>query len=407
MKKHNPTESLANLQHEYGEHDGVNMSIEASTTFMVKDAETLPALFEDYQGPEREGKYLYGRHFNPTVFAFSKQMAALEGTQAAYASASGMSAISSVIMLLVNHNEHIIASQTLYGGTYALLKDFLPIKTGIQTDFVDVTQLDKVEAAINENTKCIFAEALANPTLSVADIRGLADIAHRHNIPLIIDNTFTPLSFSPAQLGADVVIHSLTKFISGASDIIGGVICAKAEVILGLMDLHTGPLMLLGPTMDPRLAFEMSLRIPHLALRIQAHSQRAHFFAERLNELGVEVNYPGLSGHPGHSIFSKQMNEEFGYGGMLGVDFGTEQKANEVMSCLQNHERFGCVAVSLGYFDTLMSCSASSTSSEMCDKTKAEAGISPGYVRFSMGYTGSNEQRWDQLMHALKTCGVI
>jgi methionine-gamma-lyase len=165
--------------------------------------------------------------------------------------------------------------------------------------------------------------------------------------------------------------------------------------------------MLLGPTMDPKVASEISLRIPHLPLRMAAHGERALALAERLESTGVDVCYPGLSHHPDHALFDDLRCPEYGYGGVLTIDLGDEETANQLMSSLQNKYRFGFMAVSLGYFDTLMSCSGSSTSSEMTDEDKLTAGISPGLVRMSIGYTGTLEQRWGQLLGALEDAGKI
>jgi methionine-gamma-lyase len=406
MTTRNPIERLAETRHEFGEHGGVNMSIEASTTFTVMEPGTMPELFEGRKAAP-EGCYLYGRHFNPTVYQLGQQLAAIEGTEAAYCAASGMAAISAAVLQMCESGDHIVASNTVYGGTYALMHDFLPAKTNICTTFVDITDLKAVNAAITDKTKVIFAESVANPTLRVADIPALARVAHAHNAQLVIDNTFSPLLLSPASLGADVVVHSMTKFINGASDIIAGAVCGSTDFIQGLMDLHMGPLMILGPTMDPIIASKISLRIPHLALRMMEHANRAQVFAERLQELGVPVAYPGLPDHPDHDLMQRLRCNDYGFGGILTLDLGSEQKANDLMDVLQNEYGFGFMAVSLGYFDTLMSCPGSSTSSEMTDEDRLSAGISDGLVRMSVGYTGTVEQRWQQLEHALTDIGAI
>lgn len=406
MSGRNPIEDLAHLRHEFGEHGGVNMSVETSSTFTVIDPETMPDLFQGRAGPDK-GCYLYGRHFNPTVYNLGRQMAALEGTAAAYCTASGMAAISGVIMSLCNAGDEVVASDTIYGGSYALLHDFLPAKSGITTRFVDITDLDAVANAITNKTRLIFTESISNPTLRVANIPRLSALAKEKDIPVVVDNTFSPLILSPAVLGADIVVHSITKYISGASDVIAGAICGSEEFIGELMDLHMGPLMLLGPTMDPNVAAGISLRIPHLPLRMRAHSERALAITARLDELGLKVGYPGLPHHPDHALFRDLHCEEYGYGGVFTLDVGDEDTANALMSCLQNEQRFGYLAVSLGYFDTLMSCSGSSTSSEMSDEDKDSAGISPGLLRISIGYTGTLEQRWTQLLAALQQSGLI
>jgi methionine-gamma-lyase len=407
MKHRNPVETLANTRHEFGEHGGVNMSIEASTTFTVMHSNTMPEIFGGKKGPDHGGCYLYGRHFNPTVYNLGKQLAALEGTEAAYCTASGMSAISATLMQLCDAGDHIVSSNTIYGGTYALMHDLLPPKTGITTTLVDINDLDAVEAAITERTRVLYTESMANPTLRIADIPRLSKIAKRHGIKLVVDNTFSPLILSPRKLGADIVLHSMTKFLSGSSDHIAGAVCADADFIQQLMDLHTGTLMILGPTMDPQVAFNICLRLPHLPLRMTEHSRRTQIFAERLHAMGLTVTYPGLSGHPDHELMSELHCPDYGYGGVLTLDMGTTSAANELLDLLQNKYHFGYVAVSLGYFDTLMSCSGSSTSSEMTDEDKTVACISPGLVRMSIGYTGTTEQRWNQLSKALEQVGVI
>ena len=406
MTNRDPIERLARTRHEFGEHGGVNMSIEASTTFTVMEPGTMPDLFEGRKAAP-QGCYLYGRHFNPTVYHLGRQLAALEGTEAAYCTASGMAAISAAVLQLCESGDHIVASNTVYGGTYALLHDFLPAKANIRTTFIDITDLDAVKAAITDNTKLIFAESIANPTLRVADIPALAKLAHAHDSQLVIDNTFSPLVLSPASLGADVVVHSMTKFINGASDIIAGAVCGSMDFIQGLMDLHTGPLMMLGPTMDPTIASKISLRIPHLALRMAEHASRAQLFADRLQALGVPVAYPGLPDHPDYELMQRLRCEDYGFGGILTLDLGSEQKANELMELLQNKYGFGFMAVSLGYFDTLMSCPGSSTSSEMTDEDLSSAGIGGGLLRMSVGYTGTVAQRWQQLESALMDIGAV
>lgn len=407
-----PIQSFAASRHEFGEHGGVNMSIEASTTFTVMEAGIMPEIFKGHLGPGEQSKtsqgcYLYSRHFNPTVYVLGRSIAALEGAEAGYCTASGMSAISAAIVQLCKPGDEVVCSNTIYGGTFALLKEFLPAKTGITTRFVNITDLNAVRKAITPKTRVVYTETVSNPTLVIADLPKLAAIAHDHGARLVVDNTFSPLIFSPVQHGADVVVHSLTKFINGASDIVAGAICSSAQFLSELMDLHTGALMLLGPTMDPQTAFQISLRIPHLGLRVAEHSRRAMHFATRLRELGLDVNYPGLPQHPQHALMRTLSNEGFGAGGLFTIDVGTREAADEFMTLLQNKYQFGYMAVSLGYFDTLMSASASSTSSELSDADLRSAGIAPGLVRISIGYTGSLEHRWHQFESALRDIGMV
>ncbi|MBL8889478.1 MAG: aminotransferase class I/II-fold pyridoxal phosphate-dependent enzyme [Planctomycetaceae bacterium] len=408
-KKFDPVAALADSRHEFGEHGGVNLSIEASTTFTVMAADEMPKIFRGERGPfsmqarnATGGCYLYGRNFNPTVYTFGRMLAAMEGTEAGYATASGLGAISAVLMQFCNSGDQIVASKTIYGGTFALLKEFFPLKTGVTTTFVDLGKPEEVEAALQATkAKVLYIESIANPTLEVADIPALAEIAHRHGAALIVDNTFAPMILSPVRLGADVVIHSVTKYISGASDVIAGAVCGSEAFVYSLMDLHVGALMLLGPTMDPKIAHELTLRLPHLGLRMREHSARALAFAQRLADRGAKVCYPGLGSHPHHELLTRQMNDGFGFGGLFTLDLGSVERANRLMEILQNQHSFGFMAVSLGYFETLMSCSGSSTSSELTEAEQKAAGISPGLIRISIGLTGSLEQRWTQMLDAL------
>jgi methionine-gamma-lyase len=357
-------------------------------------------MFSGELGPERDF-FIYSRHFNPTVLNLGRQMAALEGTEAAYCTSSGMSAISSVLLQLCSHGDHVVASRCLYGGTHALLAHFLPRACGVSTSFVDIHRLDEVKNAITPSTKVLYFESVSNPTLAVADIPSLSAIAHEKNVKVVVDNTFSPMIISPARLGADVVIHSISKYISGGADVIAGAICGPADLINSMMDLHQGTLMLLGPTMNAKVAFEISERLPHLGLRMKEHCHRAYTYASRMKKLGMKVIYPGLEDHPQYALLKSIVNSGYGYGGILCVDMETEERANKLMNHLQNHTQFGLMAVSLGYYETLMSCSGSSTSSEMNEEEKDLAGISPGLIRMSIGYSGTLEQRWSQFEDAL------
>ncbi|MDZ7263686.1 MAG: aminotransferase class I/II-fold pyridoxal phosphate-dependent enzyme [candidate division KSB1 bacterium] len=406
MQKFNPEQALVDTRREFGEHGGVAPSIERSATFTVLEPHIMPEIFAGLRGPEKGGCFLYSRHFNPTVDVLDRYLAAMEGTEAAVSTASGISAIACSILQLCNCGDHIVSSDVVYGGTHALFSELLP-EMGITTTFVAPTDVTAFEKAITPNTKLLYTETVGNPTLRVADLPRLAKLAHDHGLPLIVDNTFTPMIVSPARLGADIVVYSMTKFINGASDVIAGTICASKDFVYKLMDLHKGRVMLLGPTMDPRVAFDIIQRLPHLGIRMREHSRRAMAIATRLQELGAPVTYPGLTSHPEHRLFTEMMNEGYGYGGMLALDCQTRERAEKLMSVLQNVEQFGLIAVSLGYFDTLMSCSGSSTSSEIPPEDQAKMGLSPGLLRIAIGYTGALEKRLEQIERAVKTVGLV
>lgn len=406
MKPFNPEQALCETRREFGEHGGVTPSISRSATFTVMDPEIMPEIFGGIRGPDKGGCFLYSRHFNPTVATLSRYLSAMEGTQAAICTASGMSAISCALLQICKNGDHIVSSNTIYGGTHALLKELMP-QMGITTTFADPTDTNAFKKAITPATRVIFVEAIGNPTLKVADLPALSALAQKHRIELVVDNTFAPMILSPANLGADVTVYSLTKFINGASDLVAGAVCTTKKRVHELMDLHTGRAMLLGPTMDPRMAYDILQRLPHLAIRMREHSKRTQAVAEHLESLGAPVTYPGLTSFAQHELLTSMINKGYGYGGMFTIDCRTVKKAYQLMDDLQNKEDFGYMAVSLGYFDTLMSCSGSSTSSEISEKEQKKMGLSPGLVRIAMGYTGSLEKRIEQIDRAVKKVGIL
>ncbi len=405
MPTFDPEQAITQVRREFGEHGGVSPSISRSSTFTVMEPSTMPEIFQGLRSPDDGGCYLYSRHFNPTIDVLARYLAAMEGTEYAVCTASGMAAIACALLQFCRQGDHIVASHTVYGGTHALLGDLLP-ELGIATTFVAPEDPAAFREALRPETRVIYTETIGNPTLKVADIPALAAIGAAHGVKLVVDNTFTPMIVSPAVLGADVVVHSMTKFINGASDLLAGAICASRPFVHELMNLHTGRMMLLGPTMDPRGAFDIIQRLPHLAVRLREHGRRALAMARRLTEMGVAVTYPGLPGFPQYALFQKIQNPGYGNGGILTIDCGTRHQAEALMDHLQNTERFGFMAVSLGYFDTLMSCSGSTTSSEIAAADQAAMGLSPGLLRLSVGITGRLEERLDQLERAVRAAGL-
>jgi methionine-gamma-lyase len=406
MKIFDPEQAITEARREFGEHGGVSPSIERSSTFTVLEPGLMPQIFAGKRGPDRGGCYLYSRHFNPTVDVLDRYLAAMDGTEFAVSTASGISAIVCTLLQLCKQGEHIVSSNMVYGGTHALLKELLP-QMGVNTTFVSPENPAAFAAAIQPNTKVIFTETVGNPALPVADIAALGTLARKRGLTLVVDNTFTPMIVSPARLGAHVVVYSMTKYINGASDMIAGCICCSRDFGHSLYDLHTGRVMLLGPTLDPRTAFDVIQRLPHLGIRMREHSRRGMAIAEHLEKLGINVIYPGLPSHPGHKLFKSLANADYGFGGMLAIDCGTKDRAERLLSVLQNQERFGLIAVSLGYFDTLMSCSGSTTSSELSVEEQSQIGLSPGLLRLSVGYTGSLQSRLEQIERAVRKVGLV
>ena len=395
-----PANQIQDLQY-FGEFGGVNPSISDSSTYTFLSAKTM---FDTFEG-NADGCYLYSRHSSPSNLYLGEALAAMEGTETANVSASGMGAITPVIMQLCSAGDHIISSRTIYGGTYAFLKNFIP-KFNISTSFVDITKLDLVEALINKNTKIIYCESVSNPLLEVADIEGLAKIAKKHNLKLVVDNTFSPLSISPVVLGADIVIHSLTKFINGSSDTVGGVVCGSQEFINDLRNVNNGASMLLGSTMDSLRAASVLKNLRTLHIRMQQHSKNAMFLAERFEVDGLKTVYPGLESHPSHTLFKSMMNEAYGFGGMLTIDVGSLEKANELMEMMQD-QNLGYLAVSLGFYKTLFSAPGSSTSSEIPEEEQKEMGLTDGLIRFSIGLDADIERTYNTMRNCMETLNIL
>jgi methionine-gamma-lyase len=332
-------------------------------------------------------------------------LAAMEGTETANVAGSGMGAITPTILQVCGNGDHVVSSRTIYGGTYAFLKNFTP-RMGIETSFVDITKLDVVEAAITKNTKMIYCESVSNPLLEVADIKGLSALAKKHNLKLVIDNTFSPLSISPVQHGADVVIHSLTKFINGSSDTMGGVVCGTSEFVNSLKSVIDGASMLLGASMDSLRSSSILKNMRTLHIRMKQHSKNAAFLAGKFEEHGLKTVYPGLKTHPSHKIFTSMMNEEYGYGGMLTIDAGSLEKANALMELMQE-KNLGYLAVSLGFYKTLFSAPGTSTSSEIPEEEQKKMGLSDGLIRFSIGLDNDIERTYEMMYTCMKQVGVL
>lgn len=399
-KDFNPADSIQDLQY-FGEFGGVNPSISDSSTYTFLSAKTM---FDTFEG-NAEGCYLYSRHSSPSNLYLGEALAAMEGTETANVAATGMGAIVPTIMQLCCAGDHVVSSRTIYGGTYAYLKNFAP-RLNINTAFVDITDIDKVETAITENTKVIFCETVSNPLLEVADIAELSKLAKKHGIKLLVDNTFSPLSVSPAKFGADVVLHSLTKFINGSSDTMGGVMCGTQEFINELRSVNDGASMLMGASMDSMRAASILKNMRTLHIRVKQHSKNAMYLAEKFQKDGLKTVYPGLASHPSHEKFKKMMNAEYGYGGMLTVDVGSLDKANELMELMQERN-LGYLAVSLGFYKTLFSAPGTSTSSEISEEEQAEMGLTDGLIRFSIGLDNNIERTYDMMRACMVKVGIL
>ena len=400
IMKNKPANKIQDLQY-FGEFGGVNPSISDSATYTFLSAKTMLDTFEG----QSEGCHLYSRHTSPSNLYLGEALAAMEFTETANVAGSGMGAITSTLLHFCGAGDHIVSSRTIYGGTYAFLKNFAP-RFNVNTHFVNITKLEEVEAAINEHTKVIYCEAVSNPLLEVADIKGLAALAKKHNLKLLVDNTFSPMIISPQKLGADVVLHSLTKFINGTNDTMGGVVCGSQELINAMRSVIDGSAMLLGPTLDSIRAASILKNMRTLHIRIKQHSKNAGYLAEGFEKLGLKTVYPGLASHPSHELFKSMMNEEYGFGGLLTLDVGSLAKANELMEMMQQ-ENLGYLAVSLGFYKTLFSAPGSSTSSEIPEDEQAEMGLTDGLIRFSIGLDNDIERTFQTMLACMKKLGIL
>ena len=398
--KFNPADNIQDLQY-FGEFGGVNPSISDSSTYTFIAAKSMIDTFEG----NLEGCYLYSRHTSPSNLYLGQALAAMEGTEAANVSSSGMGSISSVLLQLCSQGDHIVSSRTIYGGTYAFLKNFTP-KFGISTSFVDITDLDKVKSAIQKNTKVLYIESVSNPLLEIADIRELSKIAKENNLKLVVDNTFSPLQISPVILGADVVIHSLTKFINGTSDTVGGVICGTNDFIESLRNVNDGASMLLGPVMDSLRAASVLKNLRTLHIRMKKHSENAMHLAEKFENDGYKIIYPGLQSHPQHELYKSLYNEEYGFGGMLTLDAGSLDQADELMELMQKRN-LGYLAVSLGFYKTLFNAPGTATSSEIPIEEQNKMGLTNGLIRFSIGLDNDIERTYQDMKYCLESLNIM
>ena len=332
--------------------------------------------------------YSYSRIDNPTVDAFARAVAALEGVNlprwpAAQAFASGMAAISGMFMTFARAGAHVIASAAVYGGTYSLLRNVLS-RFGMETEFVDITDLDAVEEAVRPTTRIIFAETIANPTTTVADLRRLAEIAHDNGALFVVDSTLAPpVICRPLEHGADLVIHSATKYIGGHSDATGGVITGRIELISSIRAVRVDT----GGSLAPDEAFLLRRGLETLPLRVRRACATASVFAAALSRhpAVMRIDYPGLPSHPGHEVARRTFDA-----GPEGVRFGaivtvTPHGGREAGIAFADKLRLATLASSLGGTHTKVSHVASTTHRQLDDRALTAAGIDPGAVRFSIG----------------------
>ena len=355
------------------EHGPVVPPIYQTSTFKFESAEHGGSLFKG----EQKG-YIYTRMLNPTIEAMEDAIAALENGHKALGCGSGMAAVHTVFSALLSAGDHIVCSEAVYGPTVTLLKTVFS-KFGVETTFVDASNLDAIKSAIKPNTKVVYIETPGNPTLAIADLEAAAKITHEANAQLVVDNTFmSPALQKPLDLGADVVLHSLTKFLNGHADVVGGIVVVKDEETY----LHfRKTLNQTGGVIDPFNSFLVHRGLKTLAIRMERHCTSAQKVAEWLEaHPKIEwVRYPGLKSHPQYEIAQRQHSAQ---GGMITFEVKSGFSAGEAV---MNSVKLSQLAVSLGGVESLIQHPASMTHASMGKDIREEANITDGLVRLSVG----------------------
>ncbi len=344
-----------------------------TSTFVFKDVDQGARRFAG----EEEG-YIYTRLGNPTLTELEAKIAALEGGEAAIGAASGMAAISTALVTLLKKGDHIVAGDALYGCTHSFISEILP-QYGIEVTMVDTSNLENIENAMKPNTKVIYVETPANPTMKLVDLEGASDIAHKHGAIIIVDNTFmSPYLQRPIEHGVDIVVHSATKYIGGHGDVLAGLIIGPKELI----DTMRIPYLKdIGGILSPFDAWLLLRGLKTLGVRMDRHCANAQKVAEYLEKhpLIDKVYYPGLPSHPQYELAKKQMD---GFGGMMSFELKGGLEAGKV---LMNSVKMITLAVSLGCVDSLIQHPASMTHSPVPREERLKAGITDGQVRLSVG----------------------
>ena len=354
-------------------HGSVVTPIYQTSTFAFRDAQ---------QGADRfAGKaagYIYTRIGNPTTTALEVNVAQLENGFGATAMSSGMGAVSTVYMALLNAGDHIVSTDSVYGPSRVLMEKHMS-RFGVASTYVDSTDLANVRGALKPNTRLVYVESPSNPAMQVTDLAAVAQIAHEHGAVLVVDNTFaSPCLQKPLDLGADIVLHSITKFINGHADVVGGIVVARTE------ELHKkirAMMIMMGCNMDPHQAYLVSRGLKTLSLRVERAQENAQQVAEWLeNHPKVAwVRYIGLPSHPQHELSRRQMS---GFGSMISFELKGGLDAGRTM---MDSVRLAGLAVSLGGVETLVSHPASMTHASMGREDRLAAGITDGLVRLSVG----------------------
>jgi len=360
-----------------GSHDdpatgAVGTPIYQNSTFLLKD--------EQYQSIEEgyaRDRFIYSRYGNPSQWAVQEKLAALEGAESAIVFSSGMAAITSTVLTVMDKGAHVVASNEIYGGTYNLFNQELP-SLGMSATLVDPRNFDAIEAAIQPNTQILYFEAITNPLLKVIDIPRLAEIAAKHQLRLIIDATFaTPIAMRGLEHGADIVVHSASKYLNGHSDLIAGVAAGSRKLI----DQLWPRMLTYGGCLDPHACFLLERGLKTLAIRMRAHQESAHALAQHLEAHPriKRVFYPLLESHPDRAVAKRLLDN--GTGNVTFVVDGGDAAALRLCDALQIPKQ----ATSLGGVESLISLPFNTSQAGFTPRQRAAMGIDPGCVRLSVG----------------------
>jgi len=357
----------------------VNVPIYQSSTFAFRNAAHGAALFAG----EEEG-YIYTRIGNPTIQALEESVADLEHGTGGIATSSGLGAVSTLYMAVLDAGAHMVSTASVYGPSRGLVEKHFA-RFGVEASFIDTSDLDNLRRTIRKDTRLVYVETPSNPAMQVTDIAGAAEIAHEHGSLLAVDNTFaSPYLQNPLDLGADVSFHSVTKFINGHADVVGGILVAKAEELLHRL---RETMVAMGCNMDPHQAFLVLRGLKTLGIRIERAQQGAQAIAAWLEDHPkvARVRYIGLPSHPQHELAGRQMR---GYGSMIAFELNGGLEAGRR---LMNHVGLATLAVSLGGVETLIEHPASMTHAAMSKEDREAAGFSDGLVRYAVGIEDADD----------------